>query len=67
MQFDVLTFGEFCERNRICRSHLYHLISRGEGPRFMRLGARVLITREAEADWRREREAAAIASAPEAA
>jgi hypothetical protein len=29
----------------------------GKGPREMKVGKRVLITPEAEADWRREREA----------
>jgi predicted DNA-binding transcriptional regulator AlpA len=48
----------FCADHGICRATFYNLENRGEGPRLMRVGGRTLISREAAADWRREREAA---------
>ena len=56
---DAFSFEEFCDRHRICRATLYNLIKRSQGPAIMRVGSRVLISREAAADWRREREAEA--------
>ena len=47
---------EFSTRNGISRATLYNLWKRGDGPRFMRIGARRRITREAEADWQRHME-----------
>src|ERR1700694_5733822 len=47
----------FCARNGISRALYYILRAEGRGPREMRLGLRVLITRGAARDWRREREA----------
>ena len=47
----------FCENNGISES-LYHKLKRlGKGPREIDLGDRIIITPQAEADWRREREA----------
>jgi hypothetical protein len=42
----------------ISRGYLYSLWRRGQGPRFMQVGDRRIITREAGADWRRELEVA---------
>jgi len=53
----------FCARNSICKATLYNLWKRGEGPRYMQVGSRRLISSQAEADWHREREAAAQATA----
>jgi hypothetical protein len=50
------TIAEFCAAHRISRSQLYELWHAGKGPRVKRVGARVLITIEAAADWRREGE-----------
>ena len=58
----AFTVGEFCARNRISRGSLYNYLARGIGPRCMKVGARRLITAEAEADWHRDREAAAAAA-----
>lgn len=56
---DAFTIAEFCARNgKISRAFYFKLRSEGLGPRELRLGTRVLITAEAAADWRREREAA---------
>ena len=52
------TVQEFCSDNSISRSMLYNLWGQGIGPRFLRVGAKKLITAEAGADWRAAREAA---------
>jgi hypothetical protein len=59
----AFTITEFCEAHRISRSKLYQLWAAGIGPRFMKIGAKVLISVEAAADWRREREQAAAEAA----
>jgi hypothetical protein len=53
------TVDEFCVAHRISRRKFYDLIEEGIGPRVMRIGTKVLITIEAAAAWRAEREAAA--------
>jgi hypothetical protein len=53
------TIDEFCEAHRISRAFYYVLRKERKAPREMRAGARVLISQEAAADWRRDREAAA--------
>jgi hypothetical protein len=58
-EVQVLSIAEFCEENRISRSRLYQEFLAGTGPRHFYAGKRKLITREASADWRRAREAAA--------
>jgi hypothetical protein len=55
------TIDEFCETHRISRAFYYKLRGERRAPREMRAGARVLISVEAAADWRRDREAAATA------
>jgi hypothetical protein len=52
----VFTVVEFCAAHRISRSLLYLEWKAGTGPRFLRVGTRILITREAAAQWRMERE-----------
>lgn len=58
MKQPVSTVNEFCAAHRISRTRLYQEWKDGTGPRFFRVGAKILITDEAGADWRREREAA---------
>jgi hypothetical protein len=53
----VFTVNEFCIAHRICRSKLYQFWKAGTGPRVMQVGQRLMISVEAAADWRREREA----------
>jgi len=53
---DALTVTEFCDSNGISVSTYYALKRDGKGPREMKLGKRIMITPEAERDWRRERE-----------
>jgi hypothetical protein len=55
---DAYGVAEFCQRHGISRGYLYSLWRRGQGPRFMQVGDRRIITREAGADWRRELEVA---------
>jgi hypothetical protein len=52
------TIDEFCEAHRISRRKYYDLVEQGIGPRIMRADSKVLISVEAAADWRAEREAA---------
>ena len=53
---DVHTIESFCEANGISARHYFELKRQGLGPREMKVGKRVLISPQAEADWRRERE-----------
>jgi hypothetical protein len=50
------TILEFCRRNRLSLTSYYELRTRGQGPREMRVLSKVLITPEAERDWRLARE-----------
>jgi len=52
------TITDFCRAHSISRSFFFKLQSNGEAPRVMRAGRRIMISREAAAEWRREREAA---------
>jgi hypothetical protein len=54
----AFTIAEFCEAHRISRSKLYQLWRDGTGPRFKRIGVKIIISNEAAADWRRDGEAA---------
>jgi hypothetical protein len=47
----------FCLNNDISESKYFSLKRQGKGPREIDLNGRIIITPEAEADWRREREA----------
>lgn len=53
---------QFCAAHGISRATFYNLIDRGEAPRTMKVGARMLVSREAAADWRRDREGATRAN-----
>ena len=54
---DAHTIPSFCESNAISESKYYSLKREGRGPREIDLGDRIIITEEAERDWRIEREA----------
>ena len=60
VQQDAMSLGEFCSRHGISRSSFYLLKKAGEAPRLMQVGDRVLISREAAAEWRHGREAAQL-------
>ena len=59
---DAYSVQEFCARHRISPQLYYKLRRQGLMPVTFRLGTRVLISREAAAVWRREREQAARAA-----
>lgn len=54
---DAFSVAEFCRRHRISTQLFYKF--RDDMPATFRVGGRVLISREAAAAWRRERETAA--------
>ena len=54
---DAFGVRQFCQRHDISTGYLYSEWRQGRGPRYMQLGDRRLISAEAGADWRREREA----------
>lgn len=60
-EVDAFSVPLFCARHSISRATFYNLIDRGEAPDFMRVGTRILVSREAAEAWRRRCEAAAPA------
>src|SRR5262249_38134535 len=56
------SISSFCVAHDISESFYHKLKNEGRGPRETHLGARVLITMEAAADWRAAREAETAAS-----
>jgi hypothetical protein len=57
---DAYSIAEFCHRHRISVQLFYK--NRKQMPRTFSVGARVLISKEAAAAWRRQREQAAQAA-----
>jgi hypothetical protein len=55
---DAYSIPEWCRRNGFSPSFFFKLQKKGLGPRVMRVGRRTLVSREANDEWRREREAA---------
>jgi len=53
---DAYSIDEFCSRHRISPQLFYKLKPLGLMPATFNVGTRVLISREAAAAWRRERE-----------
>jgi hypothetical protein len=51
-----MSIARFCVRNDISEPYFFKLKANGLGPNTMRLGARTLITAEAERRWRQARE-----------
>jgi hypothetical protein len=58
---DAHTIPSFCESNAISESKYFSLKRQGKAPREIDLDGRIIITPEAEVDWRREREAETMA------
>ena len=48
--------AEFCSTHQISRTHFYHLVKEGRAPKIMKVGRRVLISKEAAAEWRKRME-----------
>lgn len=70
MNDPLLSIADFCKRNGgISRTTLHYLDKDGKGPRKLKIGARVCITPEAEAEWRlrMEAETAALDASPTSA
>ena len=59
MEPQAYSIEEFCRAHRFSRAQYFNLKREGKAPREMRVGNRVIISREAAADWRRDREAIA--------
>jgi hypothetical protein len=51
------TVSEFCQAHRLSRSTIYQMWANGTGPRVIRICTKLLISFEAAAEWRRQREA----------
>ena len=60
MERTAYTISEFCQAHRISRAYYFKLRHQGLAPREMHVGTRVIISGEAAADWRREREDEAV-------
>ncbi len=56
MDKPAFTIKQFCYAFNISRSFLYKLWSRGEGPRFFKIGGSVRISYEAAEEWRTRNE-----------
>jgi len=59
---DAYSLAEFCARHRISLQMYYKLAAQGLAPRTFNVGTRVLVSREAAAEWRRQRETATAGS-----
>jgi hypothetical protein len=53
---DAFSIRDFCQRHGISEAFYFKLKAQGLTPQEMRLGSRVLISRESAARWRAERE-----------
>ncbi|MGJ5049940.1 hypothetical protein ACQR09_22975 [Bradyrhizobium oligotrophicum] len=60
---DAFSIAEFCRRHCFSSPQFYKLKLQGLAPETFRVGTRVLISREAAARWRAEREAASAVKA----
>jgi hypothetical protein len=56
---DAMSIPQFCRRHAISQSFFFKLRSMGLAPAMMKVGARVLISRESAKRWRAAREIAA--------
>ena len=55
---EAFSIASFCARHDISVAHYYRMRAEGKTPVEMKVGGRVLISKEAAAKWRRERERA---------
>ena len=55
---DAFSLTKFCRRHGISVQMYYKLANQGLAPKTFNVGTRVLVSKEAAADWRRVREAA---------
>jgi hypothetical protein len=59
----AMSIENFCELHGFSQDMFFKMQREGWGPDTIKVGARTLITREAAAKWRRQRQAAAGTSA----
>ena len=59
-RLEAYSIAAFCKAHCISRGTFYNLRKAGRAPRLMRVGGRILISREAAAEWRRESESEAV-------
>jgi hypothetical protein len=53
---EAYSLQEFCDVHRISKAMFKKLRGQGLAPRVMRVGNRILISKESAAEWRRARE-----------
>jgi len=53
---DAYTITQFCDKHNVSRPMYYKLRKAGLGPKIMHVGAKVLISKEAAAAWRKRME-----------
>jgi predicted DNA-binding transcriptional regulator AlpA len=63
----AMSVDQFCHAHGVNRDTFYSLLKKGEAPECMRLGRRRLVSFEAAARWRAQREAASAATTEVAA
>ena len=57
---EAYTIEQFCEAYQFSHTSFFKMKKAGRGPREIRVGKRVILTRQAIADWCRERETEAV-------
>jgi predicted DNA-binding transcriptional regulator AlpA len=53
---DTYTISEFCKMHNMCKVTFYRLIAAGKAPKLIKLERKVLISKEAAAEWRKNME-----------
>jgi hypothetical protein len=66
VDFAAYTRREFCDAFRIGHSKYFELKAEGLGPREMRIGRKILISRQSAEDWREMMERLCAAKSAEA-
>lgn len=66
-EVDAFSLARFCRRHGISLQMYYKLVQQDLAPVTFNIGTRVLVSREAAARWRAEREEASAAKAAKAA
>jgi hypothetical protein len=62
IEIQSYSIDTFCAAHNISKSRLYLMWQEGTGPDYFLVGQRRMVSKEAAARWRQEREAAAIAA-----
>ena len=59
LEADAMSIETFCARHGISRATFYLMRADGRAPTMMKVGTRILVSREAAEAWRRKMEAGA--------